>query len=564
MKTNYLLGLILCFILVSYNSNACTPCGGLSNVTQTINGTNLELTFTSNAGWDCCYTVEIEIICENATFTGLPNYFSAEICLNGGGGFSTTNTLVTPYPLTVIDISSFCPGNYKWRAAETSCMIYTAEQTFTVAGASPIVVDASLAEDSICVSESTQFTSSASSGCGNGSYNFSWSPATGLNNANIANPIASPITTTTYTLTVTESGACTAPQTAAFTVTVNPSPTATITGTTDLCEGSPPTDITFTPTGATPPYTIDYTLNGVAQTAIVTSGNYTITVPTDVPGVYNYSLTGISESSVAQCSQNQTGSAIVTINALPIINAGIDQILCEPNGVTPSEVTLIGSGATTLDWNNGVTDGVPFTPPVGTTVFTLTGTDANGCINSDDVSVTALVLPVANGSASTIYGNAPLTVDFSNYSLYANNYDWAFGNGNEQNIGSLGMVTNTYTTAGIYNVILTASNGICLDTWTIQIEVIPPMIVTPPNVFSPNGDNVNDQYFVDVQYGEYFEALILNRWGNEMTTLTHLNQGWDGKSNGKVVDDGVYFIKYKATDFNEKIVEGHTYFHLIK
>ena len=46
--------------------------------------------------------------------------------------------------------------------------------------------------------------------------------------------------------------------------------------------------------------------------------------------------------------------------------------------------------------------------------------------------------------------------------------------------------------------------------------------------------------------------------------MTHLNQGWDGKSNGKVVEEGVYFIKYKATDFNEKIIEGHCYFHLLK
>ena len=99
---------------------------------------------------------------------------------------------------------------------------------------------------------------------------------------------------------------------------------------------------------------------------------------------------------------------------------------------------------------------------------------------------------------------------------------------------------------------------------TIEIEVIPPMIVLPPNVFTPNGDNTNDDYFVDVMYGEAFEAVVLNRWGNEVTTLTHLNQGWNGKSNGKDMEEGVYFIKYTATDFNGGTIEGHTYFELLR
>jgi gliding motility-associated-like protein len=91
------------------------------------------------------------------------------------------------------------------------------------------------------------------------------------------------------------------------------------------------------------------------------------------------------------------------------------------------------------------------------------------------------------------------------------------------------------------------------------------MIVTPPNVFTPNGDNANDLYFVDVQYGEYFEAIILNRWGHQINTLNTINQGWNGKTDdGKDVEDGVYFIKYKATDFNDKSIEGHTYFHLVR
>lgn len=554
------------FALLTFNSSACSPCGALSNISSTINGTNLELNFTSNAGWDCCYTVDIEIICESGTFTGIPNYTSAEICLNGGNGFSTTNTLVTPYPTLIIDISGWCPGVYSWRGVEPACGIYTPVQTFTVVGTpSPIIINASVADDLICEGESTQFSASATNGCAGGPYTYSWSPAAGLSNPNIANPVATPLSTTTYTLTVSETGTCVAPQTTDFTITVNEPPTAAIAGTTSVCQNSSPAVVTFTGAGGTSPYTINYTLNGNAQTALVTSGSTaTIQAPTSTPGTYTYALTNITESSVAQCAQNQVGVVTITVNPLPVVDAGQDQIICEPNGNSPSDVTLNGSGAVSYTWNNGVTNGVAFTPPSGTTIFTVTGTDANGCTDTDVVSVTALMLPIANGSANDLYGNAPLTVDFTNLSLYASNYEWDFGDGNVQTSTSLGTVSNTFLEPGFYTVELTASNGICFDTWTIEIEVIPPMIVLPPNVFTPNGDNTNDDYFVDVLYGEAFEAVVLNRWGNEVTTLTHLNQGWNGKSNGKDMEEGVYFIKYTATDFNGGTIEGHTYFELLR
>lgn len=564
MKTTLSLFALLCVSLFSFNSIACSPCQALTNVTQTINGNDLELTFTSNAGWDCCFTVQIEIICENETFTGIPNYFSAEICLNGGSGFSTTNTLVTPYPLTVIDISNFCPGNYSWRAVETGCGIYTPVQIFTVAGnASPISVTTTAAEPIICENESTQITSSASGGCVNGPYTYSWSPAAGLSNPNIANPIATPSATTTYTLTVSESGSCTTSQTADLTITVNPPPTATIAGTASYCENSTPGNVTFTASGGTAPYIIDYTINGVAQTAITSNGTTTIPAPTNTPGTYTYQLTNVSENAF-QCSQAQSDLIVITINPLPVVDAGPDIELCEPNDITPSEVTLTGSGAATYTWNNGVTDGVAFTPPVGTTTYTVTGTDINGCTDTDVINVTALTLPIANGSASVVYGNAPLTVDFTNLSQLSTTFVWDFGDGNTQNTSSLEPVSYTYTNPGIYTVVLTVSNGICFAIWTIEIEVVPPMIVTPPNIFTPNDDNTNDLYFVNVQYGADFEAIILNRWGNQITTLNSVNQGWDGTTNGKDVEEGVYYIKYKATDFNAGIIEGHTYFHLMK
>jgi len=71
----------------------------------------------------------------------------------------------------------------------------------------------------------------------------------------------------------------------------------------------------------------------------------------------------------------------VTVNTLPIVNAGVDQAICEGESVT-----LTASGATIYSWDNGVINGAALTP-TATTIYTVTGTDGNGCSNTDPLSV---------------------------------------------------------------------------------------------------------------------------------------------------------------------------------
>lgn len=73
----------------------------------------------------------------------------------------------------------------------------------------------------------------------------------------------------------------------------------------------------------------------------------------------------------------------LTINALPTVvaNASSTSIMAGES------VTLTGSGAVSYTWDQGVTDGVAFVP-TATATYTVTGTDAGGCMNSDQVVVT--------------------------------------------------------------------------------------------------------------------------------------------------------------------------------
>ena len=89
------------------------------------------------------------------------------------------------------------------------------------------------------------------------------------------------------------------------------------------------------------------------------------------------------------------------------------------------------------------------------------------------------------------------------------------------------------------------SNG-CdyVHTVNIQLEscVIDPSVIFIPNVFTPNGDMVNDTFEIIIQNGKVERGWIFNRWGNVICTFSPTQLKWDGKDErtGIPVLDGVY------------------------
>ena len=165
-------------------------------------------------------------------------------------------------------------------------------------------------------------------------------------------------------------------------------------------------------------------------------------------GTINYTVTATLSGCVT------TDNVNITVNALPTINAGLDQTACEG-----TMITLSGAGAGVggaYAWDNAINNGTPFNQAVGTTTYTVTGTDANGCISTDLVNVTINALPVVSFNGDLLTGCAPLTVNFTNSSTPSgNNCQWTFGDGT----GTTGCsgASYTYNTAGNYNVGLTVT-----------------------------------------------------------------------------------------------------------
>ena len=258
------------------------------------------------------------------------------------------------------------------------------------------------------------------------------------------------------TITVTPTAAGCVGTSESFTISVNPLPTATISGDDEICFGDPAPVITFTGASGTSPYTFTYTMNNGANQTVVSVGNTaTVTVPGGV-GVYNYSLVSVEDASSTACSQNQTGIATVIVNDLPAVFAGNDFIICEGEGAV-----LTGSGAQSYSWSSGtglpVSDGVTFNPIV-TDIYTVTGTDGNGCVNTDDITVTVEPLPAVSFTADVTSGCAPLTVTFTNTTA-GNLTDciWTLSNGTV--LTGCGSVTTTFPNGGLYDVTLTTTSA---------------------------------------------------------------------------------------------------------
>lgn len=217
-------------------------------------------------------------------------------------------------------------------------------------------------------------------------------------------------------------------------------------------------------------------------------------------------------------------------------------------------------------WNNvlAVQDITP-TPP-NTATYTLKVTDANGCVDSVQVTQTVLPIPQAAATASPSSGFAPLEVSFSNQSTNGTSFLWNFGNGLNGQTSTLNPpVTTTYFTEDTFYVEMIATNGICSTIWTETIVVIPYLSVEVPNVFTPNGNSVNDGYQLIMRNATGIEATIVNRWGNVVKEFTKVTDFWDGKNdNGKEHSDGVYFIKYKVYGYGNQEISGQNFFHLIR
>jgi hypothetical protein len=124
--------------------------------------------------------------------------------------------------------SPACPSVTAWYrvVATDQAGLKSAPDSVKITVYPPLEAYSNTVNYSICTGSSVQLSAQGSGGNG-GPYTYSWSPATGLNNASVQNPIATPSSTQSYTVVVTDN--CSIPDSIQVNIHVYPSPVVTIT-----------------------------------------------------------------------------------------------------------------------------------------------------------------------------------------------------------------------------------------------------------------------------------------------------------------------------------------------
>jgi hypothetical protein len=254
---------------------------------------------------------------------------------------------------------------------------------------------------------------------------YNWAPATGLSSTSVANPMAAPSATTTYTVTVTDGNGCT--RTDMVTVNVNPSPIENLGADVIQCGGT---------------VVLDAQNPGSSYLWNDASTNQTLTAST----TGNYYVTVTNGSG---CSK--TDSVSITINPVPVVALGADQTVCDSlvlNAQNPGDSYMWNTAATTQTLT-----------VINTGSYYVVVTDPSGCTNSDTISVTINPSPVVTLGSDTAFCQGNSTVlDAGNP---GSTYLWSDASTSQ---------TLTVTTAGTYYVTVTNGFG-CSKSDTIAITV---------------------------------------------------------------------------------------------
>ena len=385
-----------------------------------------------------------------------------------------------------------------------------------------------------CSGDSAALGTAATNG-----YTYSWSPATGLSNPSISNPYADGTNNTSATIVIhyvvtTSAAGCSS--TDAVVDSIYPLAVASFTPPSGACLGS---SFGFQAGGSFLPsatFNWNFGTNGVPPSS--STQNQTVTF--SPPGLQTVSLT-ITQLGCASSTSTQT----VDVYPIPVAAFTPDTIFGCQNLQVCFFNNSLSNNPSTYQWSFG--DGqnsslqnpcnIYATPGVYTVELKIQSAD--GCMSN--ITMANLITISANPTAAFEPVNATIqlpanTISLSNQSLNSTSYLW--------NLGVLGSSTVTspsltFSLPGSYPVVLKAYNAQgCVDTIIGNIVVLPPTAFFIPNVFTPNGDGHNDEFYIEAQEGvTVYKFEVFDRWGEKVHDGPY---PWDGTYRGKPCPQGVY------------------------
>lgn len=377
---------------------------------------------------------------------------------------------------------------------------------------------------------------------------YAWEPIEGLNNPNIANPVATPDSTTQYVVYTVDGNGCNRRDT---TIVIVPqfNPDFLVSR---ECLGDQSTFIDRSQSQELPItgylWEFDDDQTPGLDSSIIRNPFYTYTDS----GVYNVQLVVFN---AIGCTDTIVKQAIVDHPPAP--EAAPDTSICEGNAVQ-----LYSQGGDTLYWTpaGSLSDAGIYNPiatPLSTTTYTVYMT--NGVCPWDTAQVTVNVDPTpfleSLEPTTILYGSQ---IELTTVAPVFDTVYWVPPDSLSCDT-CLSPVANPLVTT-IYTVTIIDSNG-CTNTRSVAITVeerCDEDQIFVGNGFSPNGDGVNDRAYarlLGLKELTYFR--IFDRWGNLMFETEDPNEGWSGENaSGEQLNSGVYVYVVEAECFSgQKLIK---------
>jgi gliding motility-associated-like protein len=505
-------------------------------------------------------------ICSGATavitFNGTPN---ATVTYTVNGGTNQTITLDNSGAATIT--TPALSSNSTFALVSVASGITTCSQTQT--GSAVVTVNAL---PTATISGTTAICSGATAlitfnGTPNATVTYTVNGGTNQT-ITLDNSGAATITTpalssnSTYALvSVSSSGTlvCSQTQTGSAIITVNPLPTAAISGTTAICSGATAL-ITF---NGTPNATVTYTVNGGTNQTITldNSGAAIITTPA-LSSNSTYALVSVSSSGTPVCSQTQTGSAVVTVNPLPTATISGTTSICRG---TTAVITFTGTPNAVVTYTvNGGTNQTITLNATGTASITTSALTANStyalvsvasgtttCNQTQTGLAIITIEPELTFNIDAICENSMLVLKVTDANFNTNDatYIWTqaattVGTNTTFNVDEY-LAQNPSVTLPLLFSLSLDLNG-CIASQNFTVENNPCRII--PRGISPNNDQLNDTF--DLTGFGVQDIIIFNRYGTKVFSYSgnYTNQ-WKGQSDGgDELPDGTYFYSIHLTD----------------
>ncbi len=409
--------------------------------------------------------------------------------------------------------TNVCQGNYDVIAQDGNGCSGTG--TVVVGASSSLVINSVNAADASCYQ-----TCDGSIAIGaTGAVEYSIDGGSAFQNANTFNMLCAG----RYDIVVTDGGSCQVFDTVTISepAAINVAASAQDALCASACNGT----IDITAAGGVAPYLYS-TDNGIAfQTSNlfsnVCAGTYNIVVADD-----------------HDCSDttNVTVHEPVALNILLTPNDASCNEYCDGNvqitasgGMPPYAYVLPGVSSTNATQINNLCAGN----------YALTVTDDNNCSLTSSFSIGEPPLLTVNAGIDDsvrLGESVALFPTFSDTDAVSN-VEWSPNTGLSCSICMRPEASPPETQT--YTMTVTDVNG-CTYSDDIQIIVYTEPLINIPNAFSPNGDMVNDVFYVNGREIESIRLYVFNRWGAKLFETTDLTQGWDGTCRGKMMDAGVY------------------------